>query len=89
MPRGGDVQHEYGDLLEPDRVERDDLQRRQRVHPDRRVPDRGVHGVEPGDMHRERSMPYGGYVQHVDGRVLQSHRVERDDVQRRERVHAD
>ena len=89
VPHGGHVQHEHGRVLEPGRDERDDVQRRERVHADRHVPERDVHGSEPRDVHRERLVPHGGHVQHEHGRVLEPRRGERHDVQRRQRVHAE
>ena len=53
LPGGRDVQPGDGRLLGADeRDQRDELQRRQRLHADRYVPERHLHGVEPGELQR-------------------------------------
>jgi hypothetical protein len=87
VPRRGDVQHEHGRVLEPDGGQWDDLQRRQRLHADRQLPERDVYRIESRHVHGQRSVPRHGDVQHEHGHVLEPHRSEWDVMQRRQCVH--
>jgi hypothetical protein len=89
MPLGGYVRYGDGRLLEPVGGERDGLQRRQRVYAERHVPVGHLHGGEPGGVLGFGSVPFGGYVQHGDGRLLEPVGGERDGLQRRQRVYAE
>ena len=81
MPYGRYLQREHRRLLQSRRRERDLLQRWQRVHPDGLLSERNLHRLEPGDVHRDRSVPYGRDVQHEHRRVLEPRRDEWDGVQ--------
>ena len=74
---GGDVQPEHGAVLEPDGRQRNELQRRERVRPERHVPGGGLHRREPGHVHGAGPVLRRGQLQHGDRRVLQSARGER------------
>jgi len=52
------------------------------------VPRRNVHGVEPGHVHRERSMPRRGNMRSDERRLLQSRGCRRHKLQRRQCLHA-
>ena len=89
MPCGRHVQSEFGRLLESNRLGRDHLHGDQPLRPRLRLRERDMHGVKPGHVHGERSVPRRRHVQSDDGAVLESDGDQRDDLQRRERVHAD
>ena len=72
-----------------DQSQRDDMQRRQRLHPERYVPERNMHGCEPDRVCGGRCVPRRGDVRSIERSVLESDRRKRDDVQRRKRLHAD
>ena len=67
--------------------ERHGVQRRQPLHPVGHLPERDVHGRQPGDLPR-RPVSQRRDLQQDDGR-LPITQDERHDLQRRERVHAD
>src|SRR5712692_2447098 len=48
-----------------------------------------VRGQQPGDLHCQRPVPRGGDLRSDDGSVQQPGEAGRDDLQRRERLHAD
>ena len=65
------------------------LQRRQRLHADRHLPGRRLHGREPGRLHGARPVPRRRHLRHGDRALLEPAEDRRDGLQRRQRVHAD
>jgi hypothetical protein len=53
------------------------VQRRQRLHANRYLPGGHVLRVEPRNVHRERSVPYGRHVLSGDRRLFESGGAER------------
>jgi hypothetical protein len=88
VPRGGNVQHEHGCVLESRGRQRDELQRRQRVHAERQLPERDVYRIESRHVHGQRSVPRRGDVQHEHGRVFEPDGGEWSDLQRWQCVYA-
>lgn len=88
MPCGRDVRHVDRRMLEPREGQRHCVQRRQCVHADRHVPIRSVLRRQSGDMRRGRSVPCCGHVRYVDRRLFQPCEGGRNELHRRQRVHA-
>jgi hypothetical protein len=83
------VQHEHRSMLEPHGRERNNVQRRQRMHPDRQLPERDLRGRESRYVHRERSVSRRRNVRPRYWSMLEPERQQRDYVQRWRRLHAD
>jgi len=89
MPHSWHLRPDDRRLYESVEGEWDGMQRRERMYSDGQLPGRRVYGDELGDVHRERSMPHGGDLQHGYGRVLESYDCRWDLVLGREPLHAD
>ena len=88
VPQRGDVRAGDGVSDADEQDQRDDVQRRERLHAERQLSGRRLHRREPGHVHRAGPVPCRGDVQPVDGRLLGEHaRDERDHVQRWEQLH--
>ena len=83
------VRYRDGHLLESGKSRRCFVQRRQCMHRDRCVPERKLRWRIAGRLYRARSMSRSGELRSSDGRLLESHEVRRQRVQRRGCVHAD
>jgi hypothetical protein len=87
VPRGRDVQHVDGRVLESDEDGRDIVLGRERVHADRHVRRGDVHGRGASDVCGERSVPRGGELRSGERRVLESGESERYSMLGWKRLH--
>ena len=88
MPSRRHVRARDRGLLEPQQGERQRLQRQQRVHANRHLPDRRLHGRQPEGVYRARPMSRRRHVRAGDRHLLQSEQGRRQRLQRQQRVHA-
>ena len=89
MPRCGHVQHLHGSLLESRRSRQHSLQRCQRLHTDRYMRLRRLHGVESRYLHGLGSVPPRGNMQPLQRPLLGSRHPRQHSLQRCQRLHTD
>ena len=84
---GWDVQPIDRRLLESDGGEWDDVQRWKRLHADRHLSVGDLHWEQPHHLHGAGPVPRRWDLQPLYGSMYESDRCERNDVQRRKRLH--
>ena len=86
VPRGRDLRRRRPASARTRSDQRHDVQRRRRLHADRHVPGGHLHRDEPGDLHRPGPVPRRRHVQPGHRGLHEPDCVQRDVVQRRERL---